>query len=81
MCSIHTGNLGWTCVVDRVGIQLPTIEVRYENLTIDADCFVGGRALPTLKNAMLNFLEVCTRFPDSVLVYLRTGRSFKSFDA
>jgi hypothetical protein len=32
--------------------------VRYENLTINANCFVGDRALPTLKNATLNFVEV-----------------------
>jgi hypothetical protein len=44
--------------IDRVGIHLPTLEVRYENLTIDANCFVGDRALPTLKNATLNFVEV-----------------------
>ncbi|KAH8952001.1 hypothetical protein BDL97_09G061300 [Sphagnum fallax] len=43
--------------IDRVGIHLPTLEVRYENLTIDANCFVGDRALPTLKNATLNFVE------------------------
>ncbi|CAK9224005.1 unnamed protein product [Sphagnum troendelagicum] len=40
--------------IDRVGIELPKIEVRYENLAIDADCFVGGRALPTLLNTLLN---------------------------
>ncbi|KAG0577501.1 hypothetical protein M758_5G154100 [Ceratodon purpureus] len=43
--------------IDRVGIKLPTIEVRYEKLSVDATCFVGERALPTLKNATLNFLE------------------------
>lgn len=48
-------NVAFAC---RVGIQLPTIEVRYESLNIDAKCFVGGRALPTLKNATLNFFEV-----------------------
>jgi hypothetical protein len=41
-----------------VGIELPTIEVRYENLSVDADCFVGSRALPTLWNAARNFAEV-----------------------
>ncbi len=41
----------------RVGIKLPTIEVRYEKLSVDADVFVGGRALPTLKNATLNFFQ------------------------
>lgn len=42
----------------RVGIELPTIEVRYENLTIEADCYVGDRALPTLLNSTRNIFEV-----------------------
>lgn len=49
-------NMG-SWVFDRVGIKLPTIEVRYEKLLVDADVLVGGRALPTLKNATLNFLQ------------------------
>jgi hypothetical protein len=48
-------------MVCRVGIQLPTIEVRYEHLTVDAKCFVGSRALPTLKNVTINILEVIWR--------------------
>lgn len=47
----------------RVGIRVPTIEVRYENVTVDAKCFVGDRALPTLKNATINCLEVWTISP------------------
>ncbi|CAA2949075.1 ABC transporter G family member 36-like [Olea europaea subsp. europaea] len=43
--------------VDRVGITLPTVEVRYEHLTVEADCFVGDRALPTLPNAARNIAE------------------------
>ncbi|KAL4182513.1 hypothetical protein AMTRI_Chr11g150490 [Amborella trichopoda] len=43
--------------VDRVGIDIPKIEVRYENLSIEADAFVAGRALPTLLNATMNTLE------------------------
>ena len=46
----------WVCA--RVGIELPTVEVRFENLTIDAQCYVGGRALPTLWNTVRNFVEV-----------------------
>ncbi len=46
------------CCCCRVGIKLPTLQVRYENLSIDAKCLVGNRALPTLKNATLNFMEV-----------------------
>jgi hypothetical protein len=42
----------------RVGIELPTIEVRYEQLTVEADVIVAGRALPTLWNAATNFLQV-----------------------
>ncbi|KAH9312807.1 hypothetical protein KI387_027842, partial [Taxus chinensis] len=41
----------------RVGINLPTVEVRFENLTEDAKCLVGGRSLPTLWNSARNFIE------------------------
>ncbi len=37
---------------------MPTIEVRYENVCIDADCYVGNRTLPTLWNNTQNFFEV-----------------------
>nr|QIS68420.1 pleiotropic drug resistance protein 1 [Lycium barbarum] len=43
--------------VDRVGIDLPSIEVRYEHLNIDADAYAGSRALPTFINFMTNFVE------------------------
>ncbi|XP_020101536.1 ABC transporter G family member 41-like [Ananas comosus] len=37
--------------IDRVNVQLPTIEVRYENLCVEADCeVVQGKPLPTLWN-------------------------------
>lgn len=36
--------------IDKVGITLPTVEIRFEHLKIDADCHVGNRALPTLLN-------------------------------
>ncbi|XP_058209588.1 ABC transporter G family member 39-like isoform X6 [Rhododendron vialii] len=42
---------------DRVGIEIPKIEVRFEHLSVDGDIHVGGRALPTLFNATLNALE------------------------
>lgn len=41
----------------RVGIQLPTVEVRFEHLTIEADCYIGSRALPTLLNTAQNIAE------------------------
>ncbi|KAM7463815.1 hypothetical protein LguiA_031936 [Lonicera macranthoides] len=42
---------------DRVGIDIPKIEIRFEHLTIDGDVYVGSRALPTLLNATLNTIE------------------------
>ncbi|KAK9939886.1 hypothetical protein M0R45_016566 [Rubus argutus] len=42
---------------DRVGIDIPRVEVRYENISIEGDAFVGTRALPTLWNSTLNALE------------------------
>ncbi|PQQ21262.1 pleiotropic drug resistance protein 1 [Prunus yedoensis var. nudiflora] len=43
--------------IDRVGIDLPTIEVRYEHLNVEAEAYVGSRALPTLFNFIVNILE------------------------
>ncbi|XP_024968958.1 ABC transporter G family member 35-like isoform X4 [Cynara cardunculus var. scolymus] len=43
--------------VDKVGITLPTVEVRFQNLSIEADCYVGNRALPSLPNATRNSIE------------------------
>ncbi|RZC64005.1 hypothetical protein C5167_025792 [Papaver somniferum] len=43
--------------IDRVGIDIPTIEVRYEHLTIDAEAYIGGRALPTILNYAANYVE------------------------
>ncbi|KAG6387940.1 hypothetical protein SASPL_153136 [Salvia splendens] len=43
--------------IQRVGLDLPTIEVRYEHLSIDAEAYVGGRALPTVFNFIVNILE------------------------
>jgi hypothetical protein len=48
--------------IDMVGIDLPTVEVRYHQLTVEADVITAGRALPTLWNAATNFLQV--RFVD-----------------
>lgn len=42
----------------RVGIELPTIEVRFEHLNIEAEAYVGTRGLPTVLNFTFNILEV-----------------------
>ncbi|XP_078168189.1 ABC transporter G family member 36-like isoform X6 [Carex rostrata] len=43
--------------INRVGIELPTIEVRYENLNIEAEAYMGNRGLPTVINSTMNMIE------------------------
>ncbi|KAJ6820441.1 ABC transporter G family member 36-like isoform X1 [Iris pallida] len=43
--------------IERVGIDIPTIEVRYENLNLEAEAYVGNRGLPTIFNSTINILE------------------------
>ncbi|XP_047264907.1 pleiotropic drug resistance protein 1 [Capsicum annuum] len=43
--------------IDRVGIDFPSIEVRFEHLNIEADAYVGSRSLPTFTNFISNFIE------------------------
>ncbi|XP_027337469.1 ABC transporter G family member 31-like [Abrus precatorius] len=42
---------------NRVGLEVPSIEVRYKNLTVGADVQLGSRALPTLLNYMRDSFE------------------------
>jgi hypothetical protein len=42
----------------RVELEIPTIEVRFEHLNVEAEAYVGGRALPTILNFSANMLEV-----------------------
>ncbi|RZC82275.1 hypothetical protein C5167_045056 [Papaver somniferum] len=48
--------------IDRVGIDIPKIEVRFENLSVEGDAFIASRALPTLFNASLNAMEMLLGF-------------------
>ncbi|CAJ2632863.1 unnamed protein product [Trifolium pratense] len=43
--------------IDRVGVDLPTIEVRFEHLNIETEARVGSRSLPTFTNFMVNIVE------------------------
>ncbi|CAI8605873.1 unnamed protein product [Vicia faba] len=43
--------------MDRVGIDIPTVEVRFEHVNVEAQVYVGGRALPSLFNFFVNGLE------------------------
>lgn len=58
--SLYNINGGYENDGCRVGIHLPTVEVRFEKLSVDALTYVGTRALPTLGNFAANIFEVYT---------------------
>ncbi|PON71212.1 ABC type transporter protein [Trema orientale] len=43
--------------IQRVGIELPTVEVRFEHLNVDTETYVGKRALPSFINFPINTIE------------------------
>ncbi|KAF3443181.1 hypothetical protein FNV43_RR12862 [Rhamnella rubrinervis] len=48
--------------IDSVGVDLPTVEVRYQNLFVEADCeIVNGKPLPTLWNTLKSVLCALTQ--------------------
>ncbi|KAF8038575.1 hypothetical protein BT93_B1189 [Corymbia citriodora subsp. variegata] len=50
--------------IDKVGVKLPSIEVRYLNLCIEADCeIVEGKPLPTLWNSLKSVLPGIPAMP------------------
>ncbi|CAI9101370.1 OLC1v1038676C1 [Oldenlandia corymbosa var. corymbosa] len=50
--------------IDKVGIELPSVEVRYSDLHIEAECeVVSGKPLPTLWNSFKSLLLDLTRLP------------------
>ena len=56
--------------IDRVEIMLPKIEGKFKHINVEADVYVGGRALPTLPNFSLSLIE-------SLLSMLRLSPSKK----
>ncbi|KAJ9537747.1 hypothetical protein OSB04_030480 [Centaurea solstitialis] len=44
-------------IVLRVGIDLPTIEVKFEHMTVEADVNTGSRALPSFINFHIDIFE------------------------
>ncbi|ERM97050.1 hypothetical protein AMTRI_Chr05g64100 [Amborella trichopoda] len=46
---------------DRVGLEFPKIEVRFQQLKVDAFVHVGSRALPTIPNFIFNMTEAFLR--------------------
>lgn len=55
----------------RVGIKLPTIEVRYKNLNVEAESYVGSRGLPTILNTYANILKVFTYFVKLTILLIK----------
>ncbi|KAE9446705.1 hypothetical protein C3L33_21392, partial [Rhododendron williamsianum] len=48
--------------IDKVGVELPTVVVRYKNLRVEAECeVVRGKPLPTLWNSLKSHLLDCTK--------------------
>ncbi|KMZ69734.1 Pleiotropic drug resistance protein 6 [Zostera marina] len=46
---------------DRVHLEFPKIEVRFQNLTVEAFVHLGSRALPTIPNFLCNMTEAFLR--------------------
>lgn len=47
----------------RVGIELPSVGVRFEGLEVHVQTAAAGRALPSIFNAYRNWVEVCHPLP------------------
>lgn len=48
--------------MDKAGVKLPTVEVRYRNLYVEMECeVVHGKALPTLWNSLMGSLSDIAR--------------------
>ncbi|GAB2209755.1 hypothetical protein Droror1_Dr00026978 [Drosera rotundifolia] len=47
--------------LDRVGIDIPKIEVRFEHLEVEAEAYVGSKALPSFLNFTTSIFELSRR--------------------
>lgn len=50
-------------LVSRVGMDLATVQVRVENLKVEADIAVGSRGNPTVANTLRNIVGVSSTTP------------------
>lgn len=55
----------------RVGISIPTIEARFEHLNVEAEAYVGSRALPTFFNFIVNTVEVNPVMNSELFFYIK----------
>lgn len=58
LISIFSSSNCYNVIVYRVGIELPTIEVKFEHMTVEADINTGSRALPSFINFYIVIFEV-----------------------
>ncbi|XP_048433501.1 pleiotropic drug resistance protein 3-like isoform X2 [Pyrus x bretschneideri] len=62
--------------IDRAGLQLPTVEVRYQNLFVEAECeVVQGKPLPTLWTAFKSIFSVIGCKPQASKLEILKGVS------
>ncbi|CAL9014492.1 unnamed protein product [Prunus brigantina] len=62
--------------IDRVGLQLPTVEVGYQNLVVEAECeVVQGKPLPTLWTALKSILCIIGSKPQAYKLEILKGVS------
>lgn len=55
----------------RVGIDNPTIEVRFEHLNVEAEAYVGNRGVPTFFNFFYNKIMVReTAFSKKISIFI-----------
>lgn len=47
---------------NRVSLNLPTVEVRFENVNVTTEAFVGSRAVPTVINSYVTVAKVNISF-------------------
>lgn len=66
----------WGFDWNRVGIEIPKIEVRFQNLSVEGDAYVGTRALPTLLNSSLNAIEVISVVYQLLFLPVRSELNF-----
>lgn len=79
MCSealFHNADWLSGFVENRVGIDIPKVEIRFQNLSVEGEAYVGTRALPTLLNTTLNAIEVA-----SILNFFVSIVKTSAFDA
>nr|GMC73370.1 pleiotropic drug resistance protein 1-like [Ipomoea batatas]GMC77656.1 pleiotropic drug resistance protein 1-like [Ipomoea batatas] len=59
--------------MERVAIDIPKVEVRFEHLNVGAEAYVGKRALPSVTNFCLNILEGLLSY-----LHLPTSKKYNS---